>query len=216
MLDSAIEVERGYATVNESDGRFEFRAWARNFGMVETRIRRLSPCREIRESSETYIVSSRSDASNLKVRDGKLELKVLVQEREGLEQWQPRVKSQLPVAAKFLAAEVLPALGVEVPALDRDDYALDQLVDEIVRPHRDLAAARVFKRRFAFTVKACMTEHDEVWINGAGLESVAVESSDGAAVLEVLRLLGLDDYENVSYPRVIKRVIGMVPWPTLF
>lgn len=202
--------------MNEIDARFEFRAWARSFGMVETRMRRLSPCRDIRESQETYIVSSRADASNLKIRDGNLELKVLVQERAGLEQWRPRSKRPLPIAAEVLAAEVLPALGVDLPALDRNEYALDPLIEEIVRPHHDLVAASVFKRRFGFTVNDCMAEHDEVWINGAGLQSVAVESSDSAAVLEALRVLGLIDYENLSYPRAIKRVIGMTPWPMPF
>ena len=101
---------------DNSDARFEFRCWARNFGMIETRIRRLSECHG--------------------------------------------------------------------------------------------------KRRFAFTVNDCMTELVEVWINGAGLHTVAVESTDPAAVSETKSMLGLDDLENVNYLRAIKRVIGMEPLRT--
>jgi hypothetical protein len=54
-----------------------------------------------------------------------------------------------------------------------------------------------------------MTELDEVWINGAGMHSIAIESTDPAAVSEARHTLGLDDLENVNYLRAIKRVIGM-------
>jgi hypothetical protein len=202
--------------MNEIKPRFEFRAWARNFGMVETRVRRLSECQGIRESDEVYIVSVGNDANNTKIRDAKMDIKEFVQKRDGLEQWRPRMKGEFPMAARALVADVFSAFGVAMPALDRDEYTLVQYLDEIIRPHRDLVAVRVFKRRFAFTVNACITEHAEVWINGAGLETVAVESTDIPAILEAKRLLGLDDYENVNYLRAIKRVIGMEPAPARY
>ena len=59
-----------------------------------------------------------------------------------------------------------------------------------------------------------MTELDEVWINGAGLHSVAIELMDPATVLEARHTLGLDDLENVNYLQAIKRVIGMAPLRT--
>jgi len=202
--------------MNEIKPRFEFRAWARNFGMVETRMRRVSQCQGIRESDEVYIVSAGNDENNTKIRDAKMDIKVLVQERDGLEQWRPRMKGEFPMAAEALVADVFPAFGVAMPALGRDEYALDQYLDEIIRPHRDLVAVTVFKRRFAFTVNDCITEHAEVWINGAGLQTVAVESTDVPAILEAKGMLGLDDYENVNYLRAIKRVIGMEPMPASF
>ena len=199
--------------MNEIRSRFEFRAWARNFGMVETRMRRLSQCQGVRESDEVYIVSAGNDETNTKIRDAKMDIKVLVQERDGLEQWCPGMKGAFPMAAKTLAADVFPAFGVAMPALDRDEYTLNQYLVEIIRPHCDLVAVTVFKRRFAFTVNDCIAEHAEVWINGAGLQTVAVESEDIPAILEAKRMLGLDDYENVNYLRAIKRVIGMEPVP---
>ncbi len=199
--------------MNEIEPRFEFRTWARNFGMVETRMSRLSKCQGIRESDEVYIVSAGNDENNTKIRDAKMDIKVLVGERDGLEQWRPRMKGTFPMAAEALVAEVFPAFGVAMPDLDRDEYSLDQYLDGIIRPHRDLVAVAVFKRRFAFTVNDCITEHAEVWINGAGLQTVAVESTDVPAILEAKRMLGLDDYENVNYLRAIKRVIGMEPVP---
>jgi hypothetical protein len=111
----------------------------------------------------------------------------------------------------MLEGEVLPQLGILSPQWSRDKYALEQLLEEIVLPQPELAVVAVFKRRFVFTVNGCMTELDEVWINGADLHSVAIESTDPAAVLEASHTLGLDDLENVNYLQAIKRVIGMAP-----
>ena len=199
--------------MNEIKPRFEFRTWARNFGMVETRMRRLSQCQGIRESDEVYIVSAGNDENNTKIRDAKMDIKTLVGERDGLEQWRPRMKGAFPIAAEALVADVFPAFGVVMPSLDCDEYTLDRFLDGIIRPHRELIAVTVFKRRFAFTVNDCICEHAEVWINGAGLQTVAVESTDLPAVLKAKRMLGLDDYENVNYLRAIKRVIGLEPVP---
>ncbi len=193
--------------------RFEFRTWAKNFGLVEQKMRALSPCAGIRESGEIYIVSAANNENNTKVRDRLMDIKVYVQEKDGLEQWNPRMKGEFPMSAAALQADVFPAFGVEMPTLKRAEYTLDQYLDEVIRPHSQLAAVRVFKRRFAFTVNDCITEFAEIEINGAGLQTVAVESVDIPAILKAKQMLGLEEYENVNYLRAIKRVIGMERLP---
>jgi hypothetical protein len=83
----------------------------------------------------------------------------------------------------------------------------------VVRPHPDLTAVHVFKRRFGFTINDCLAEIAELLINGAAIKTAAVESTDLEAILEVKRRLGLTDYENVNYLVAIKRIIGMLPAP---
>ena len=199
--------------MNEIKPRFEFRTWAPNFGLVEQKMRRLSACSGIRESSEIYIVSSGNTENNTKVRDKLMDIKVFVTEREGLEQWNPRMKGEFPMKASALEADVLPAFGLDMPALERDEYTLEQYLEEVIRPNPALSAVRVFKRRFAFTINECIAEHGEIWINGSALQTVALESVDVPAILEGKKMLGLDEYENVNYLRAIKRVIGMEPLP---
>ena len=58
--------------------RYEFRTFAQNFGMVDTRMRRLSNCEMLRESSEIYIVSAANNENNTKIRDAKMDIKELV------------------------------------------------------------------------------------------------------------------------------------------
>ncbi len=199
--------------MNEIKPRFEFRTWAKNFGMVETKMRKIAPCEGIRESGEIYIVSAGNNENNTKIRDKLMDIKVFVTEKEGLEQWNPRMKGEFPMKASMLVDEVFPAFEVDMPALKRDEYTLEQYLDEVIIPHPQLAPVNVFKRRFAFTINECITEIAEVEINGAWQQTVAVESVDIPAILKAKEMLGLNEYENVNYLLAAKRVIGMEPLP---
>lgn len=197
----------------ESKPRYEFRAFAQEFGLVETRLRAWSPVDKIRESSEIYIVSRANNENNTKIRDGLLDIKVFIQEKKGLEQWNPRLKAEFPLNAATIEKEVFPAFGVQMPEFTRDSYTLSQFIEEVIRPHPDLTAVHVFKRRFGFTINDCLAEVAELLVNGAAIKTAAVESTDVEAILEVKRRLGLTDYENVNYLVAIKRIIGMLPAP---
>jgi hypothetical protein len=193
--------------------RYEFRAFAQNFGMVETKLRRLAKCEQIRESKEIYLISAANSENNTKIRDGKMDIKVFVEKREGLEQWNPRMKGEFPMQTEVLKKEVFPAFGAVEPAFRREVYSLEQYLNEIILPHPQLAAVHVFKLRFAFTVNGCITEIAHLLINGAAIQTVAVEHTDIAAILKAKEMLGLGEYENVNYLRAIKRIIGFEPLP---
>ena len=193
--------------------RYEFRTFAQNFGMVETKMRKISKCEQIRESSEIYIVSAANNENNTKIRDRKMDIKVLVETKQGLERWNPRMKGEFPMKAEMIKNEVFPAFGVQEPKFKRDEYTLDQYLSEIIMPHPQLTAAQVFKRRFAFTINGCITEIAHLLINGAAIQTVAVELEDVAAILKAIDILGLTEYENINYLRAIKRIIGLEPLP---
>ena len=193
--------------------RYEFRTFAQNFGMVDTRMRQLSNCEMMRESAEIYIVSAANNENNTKIRDAKMDIKELVEQKKGLERWNPRMKGEFPMAAKVLQTDVFPAFGVDMPGLKRDTYTLDQYLDEIIKPHPQLLAVQVFKRRFAFTVNGCITEMAHLLVNGAAIQTVAVELEDVDAVLEAMEMMGLTAYENVNYLLAIKRITGLAPLP---
>ena len=193
--------------------RYEFRTFAQNFGMVETRMRQLSKCEMIRESAETYIVSGANDENNTKIRDDKMDIKELVEKKQGLERWNPRMKGEFPMKREVIQNEVFPAFGVEEPEFNRDAYTLDQYLGEIITPHPQLHAVQVFKRRFAFSINGCITEMAHLLINGAAIQTVAVELEDVDAILEAKEMLGLAAYENVNYLLAIKRIISLAPLP---
>ena len=176
-------------------------------------MRQLAPCEKIRESSEIYIVSATNNENNTKIRDALMDIKVFVQEREGLEQWNPRMKGTFPMSVDMIRDQVFPAFQVDMPEFKRSEYTLDQYLEEIIRPHPHLVPVHVFKRRFAFTINGCITEIAELKINGAAIQTVAVESVDVPAILEAKSMLGLNDHPNVNYLKAIKAVVSLLPMP---
>ena len=199
--------------MNQIIPRYEFRTFAQNFGTVETRMRKFSKCEQIRESSEIYIVSAANNENNTKIRDRKMDIKVLVETKQGLERWNPRMKGEFPMKTEMIKKEVFPAFGVQELKFKRDEYTLDQYLSEIIIPHPQLTAVQVFKRRFAFTINGCITEIAQLLINGAAIQTVAVELEDVAAILKAIDMLGLTEYENINYLLAIKRIIGLEPLP---
>ncbi|OQY29560.1 MAG: hypothetical protein B6244_03380 [Candidatus Cloacimonetes bacterium 4572_55] len=195
--------------MTEIKPRFEFRTFAQNFGLVETKMRKLSPVEKIRESSEIYIMSAGNNENNTKIRDGLMDIKVFVQEKKGLQQWNPRMKGKFPMETAMIRDEVFPAFGIAAPEFKRDVYSLESYLNEIIKPHPDLIAVNVFKRRFAFTINNCIAEIGDVLINGAQIRTANLESTDIEAILEAMKMVRLEEYENINYLMAIKRIIGM-------
>jgi hypothetical protein len=191
--------------------RYEFRAFAQNFGLAEEKIRKLSKLDKFRESSEIYILSPDNNENNVKIRYHTLDIKVLIKEEKGLQQWRPRMKADFPMRMDIIRDEVFTALSTAVPEFNRSEYALEQFLDDIMMPHPKLVLARVFKRRFGYMINECISEIAELLINGAAIKTMALESADIEAVLKVKQMLGLHEYENVNYLLAIKRILGMEP-----
>jgi hypothetical protein len=191
--------------------RYEFRAFAQNFGLAEEKMRKLSKLDKFRESQEIYILSPRNNENNVKIRYHTLDIKVWVKEEKGLQQWKPHMQTEFPIKMEILRDDVFPALSSAVAQFNRSEYTLEQFLEDIMIPHPELVLARVFKRRFGYTINDCISEIAELLINGAAIKTMALESADIETVLKVKQKLGLHEYENVNYLLAIKRVLGMQP-----
>lgn len=191
--------------------RFEFRAFAQNFGITEEKIAKLSEVNRFRESREIYILSAGNDKNNIKIRYNMIDIKFLVKEQKGLQLWAPRMKEKFPIRAETIRDAVFPALKADVPVLKRTDYTQKQYLGEIIEPHPELVVAHVSKRRFGYMIDDCIAEIAELLINSAAVKTIAIESIDMDAVLKAKETLGLQKYENVNYVLAIKRILGMAP-----
>jgi exopolyphosphatase/guanosine-5'-triphosphate,3'-diphosphate pyrophosphatase len=186
--------------------RWEWRTFGERFGTAEDRLAELTPT-SVDDSDELYIISSRGEGS-VKVRGGALDVKRLEQvSDEGLEQWMPVAKVEFPIAAADVS-ELLSALDVALPALDRDAYDLDELVDELVRPSADLVSVSVQKRRAHYALWGCMAELTEVQAGSLATRTIAVEAEDPGLVRAAVEELGLWSRLNVSFPRGLKALVG--------
>jgi len=200
--------------MNDTAPRFEFRIFGTSLGMAEQRIRAFAPCEAITESQEVYLLKRDPDCDrNIKIRHGKLELKQLIEEYQGLQRWRPGGQWEFPVTPGTID-DILMSGGVLGQAAGADArLSLGNLLSLVAQPAVPVQRASVLKRRFRFNLSACSTEFDQLLVNGAAIESIAIESVDPQAVLEVRTTLRLDDIENQSYPLALSRILGITPLP---
>lgn len=199
-----------------SKPRFEFRSFGQNFDEAHHRMARFSvPVPEKvwkRISEEIYIISRTNDINNTKIRDGKMDIKTFVQAVDGLEQWNPLMKGEFPIAAAVLKNEVFPAFNVAMPVLNKDTYTFDEFIG-IIKSNPDLLAVRVKKERYGYMVNNTICEFGYVWINGARICTINSESTELEDIKKTIKDIGLEGVENINYLQAIKRVCGFVDKP---
>ncbi|TVQ28815.1 MAG: hypothetical protein EA370_16040 [Wenzhouxiangella sp.] len=193
--------------MNDQPFRFEYRAFAPDFGLLEPRLRALGGAPLIRESTEVYLVAASRDDQNIKIRGDQLDIKQRIAEREDFQQWAPLGKWSFPLAADARKA-LTEALGLDTVIDQAAGSALDTLIDHFVQ-QRQVVVIDLFKRRFGFEIGNCQAELAEVTINGAALKTACVESTDLAAARELSEQLGLAAYPNTSYIDALMRVTGL-------
>jgi hypothetical protein len=188
--------------------RYEFRLFARDVGWLAERISWRKTDNE-RPSAETYILSSHDDRHNVKIRDGRIEVKRLIERSGGLELWKPVLRRAFPLDRRLLRSRIGPVLNVTFDRLPEPNYDLWPFLHQLVVPRRDLAVARVSKHRCRFELGECLAEFVTLRINGEAAQSIAVESEQAQAVWTALQDLGLDAFENSSYPATLKQMLGL-------
>src|SRR5262249_34947132 len=126
----------------------------------------------------------------------------------GLEQWRPVMKGGFPLAADE-AKKVCATLGVTAPSTVRAAYSLQELEVELSVPARGVRVVPVHKRRVRGKLHGCMAEITEVVAEGKKTRTVALETEDADRLIDAVRAVGLSGFANTSYPRGLKRLVGM-------
>lgn len=196
------------------EARYEYRAFAPGFGLVESRLRAAGGAPQIRESAETYFVSRFDDTHNVKIREGQLDIKVLVELSHALEQWAPLPRLPFPIAAEALAEIVAPALGPGVRLPAGAGESAERLIRTVAEWVEGVVVVDLFKRRFGFMVAECIAELAEIEVNGALIQTACVESVDVEQARRVITQVGLDAYPNTSYPAALRRITGLARTPS--
>lgn len=195
--------------MEEIQPRFEFRVWG---GQVDDAAALLKDSANVLgapgDSAGTYVVAlTRSDV-NTKIRGGLVDIKVLHAVVEGCEQWFPWTEAEFPLAAALVEAW-LPGLGVSGMTPERRTYDFEQFLDEVVRTEPALHAVGVDKVRQRFDVEGCLAEMAQVTVENQELRTLAIESTDLDALVEMRRRLGLEGMPNVNYPAALKDALDL-------
>ncbi len=188
--------------------RWEWRTFGPSFGAAEERIPGLTPT-GIQESDEVYLLNDAG--ATVKVRFDLMDIKTLVEtDAHGLEQWRPVMKAAFPLAAADVRA-VFDTLGLPAPALAREAYTIEELIADLGGPGGPFRAVDVHKRRVRYTIGGCTSEVTDVTADGIPTRTIAIESTDAAAVVEAVRWMGLADYVNTPYGKGLARLLAGTP-----
>ncbi len=197
--------------MSQAPPRYEVRLFARNLKAIRERLRSASSEETVQDHTDIYLIPNTHNNLNVKIRESTLDIKLLVNVYQGLERWQSRLKRAFPLERDFIRQELFPGLRLHSPWLAARTYSTEDFLIQVVRPHPALCAATVRKHRRQFTLKGALGEFTEVWINGAGLHTVALESESPERLLALRAKLCLEGWENVSFPLAIRRSLTGVP-----
>lgn len=196
----------------DADARYEFRTFGQDFAEATYRMARLSePVPERfwnRHSQETYVIPDDDTVHNIKLRDDVLDIKLLISTAGVLEQWSPIVKVGFPVLRDVLTKDVLSKFQCDFPLREGAIITESQFL-KIVKRIPGLHIASVRKERHGYQVNGSICEVANVFVNGARLTTISVESTDVDAITKTIADIGLSDFENINYVQAIRRVIGV-------
>ena len=192
---------------NEIIPRWEWRAFGDNFGGTDNPFAGYQSS-GTQDSDEIYFLSPAS-SENVKVRDGLLDIKKFqLANADGLEQWRQVLKHGFPLPVAEINS-MFEVLTLPAPVLTRAEYTLQQLIDEVITPVPGMHVVKVHKTRTRYSVEGCMSESAEVTADGKSTRTIALELEDPDKVIGAVRKLGLEGFRNTSYPKGLKRLVGM-------
>ena len=169
--------------------RWEWRTFGQRFGGAEAAFAAMTPT-GVNDSDERYLLATGTGASGVtvvKIRFDLMDVKLLREvSAAGLERWEPVLKAGFPMPAADVA-RVGEALHLPSSALAREEYTLQQLLDEVVGPGGTVRVVPVHKHRVRYRVGGCSAEVSDVVADGRNIRTIAIESEDSAAVVEAVR-----------------------------
>ena len=188
--------------------RWEWRTFGSRFGISEEKIQN-HKLANFKRSTEKYILSRKS-GDNCKIRDDLMDIKRLKQiNGDKLEQWCPILKTSFPMRKESIETLFRDFFNADIPAFTRESYTYEQYLEEVVASCEDLEIVDVYKERSIYVINLAIVEIAEVTFNDTPTRTICVEHEDPQNVINTVRQLNLDRYENINYLRAMKDAVGM-------
>ena len=191
--------------------RFEFRLFGN--ALCETVEKALpdQAAKRITRENDIYLLSDAMTDVNLKIRDNKLNSKVLMRRQQGLECWHPHLDMAFPLAAGFLREILFPLLQVQPLLFNHHSYELNEFLD-LMASTVDVQLVRVHKQRRHYRFHGCQVELSTLYVaERFYTRTVALEAVDPLDLQSSREELGLLGAENVNYNLGLKRLLRANP-----
>lgn len=191
--------------------RYEYRVWGAGLDDIATRIRSLSDTRHAAESTDTYLVPHSFAGANPKLRAGRVDVKVLLEVRNGFERWTPYLTGTFPLDAAWIRDRFYPVIGLDPPAVPDGRYGEEEFLERIISGTDGVSIVSVDKLRRFYDVDGCIAEIADLAVAGLPVRTIAIESADLEALDHARRLTGIDRHPNASYAAAIPLLLGWNP-----
>ncbi len=191
--------------------RFEFRLFGNALCQPVEQALQHEPLERTAQQTDIYLLPTHCTEITLKVREDKLNTKVLMRRQQGLEYWTPHLNMALPLSAAFLREILFPLLRVPPLFLDEQSYGVEPLL-ALLRTGTEVQLVRVQKERRHYRVDGCQIELSTLCIaNRFYTHTAALEAVEPLVVQSMRARLGLLDRENVNYGLGLKRLLQANP-----
>lgn len=162
------------------------------------------------EGHQSYILAVEGQTCSIKLRAHHLDTKVLLRQEQGLERWQPHLQLAFPLTAAFLHEFLFAWLEIEPPHFWRPQYTEVQFLQELIIPNPALCVVQVRKQRRRFTINDCDMEMTALTVDERyHTYTVAVEATAAEKVLDLVNLLGLQNFANTNYLTGLRQLMGL-------
>ena len=86
---------------------------------------------------------------------------------------------------------------------------LERMQTELAPSGGSVRSVYVAKARTRYQLHGCVAEMTDVIVDGTAIRTIAIEDQDPGKVIAAVRAMKLTHFENTSYPKGLKRIIGV-------
>ena len=189
------------------EARFEFRFFDADLTGYRRKMEEMADPDGTSESEEYYFVPVIPGDVNIKYRDGKLDIKQLIDTHDLLEQWYPVAKIDFPAKGMTLNDEVMVRMGLKGSLDEQAEFDLEGFIRESVNTTPSWQVCKVIKSRRKYCLDECHLEFAMLQAGGTPMQTVAVEHTNPERIRIVLHKLGMDKWPNINYVKALNRII---------
>ncbi|TVP58977.1 MAG: hypothetical protein EA349_03840 [Halomonadaceae bacterium] len=188
--------------------RFEWRAFAMDFGITEQRLRTRAAPEKIRASKEVQLLPRHNQIDSISLCNNHLLVRSLLQIRGPLELWSVMDKYPLPLTRTQLNGRLSAPLLTQATTTE-PDLGSEALRQALAADGDGVIQLPLEKRRWHFSLARCACDITELTINGSHITSIGIGSVDPQAVLDLAAELGLNRWANRSYLSLFRQLVGL-------
>lgn len=180
------------------NGRFEYRVFDNNLIRKKEYLNRYYKYIEEKTTEEQYLLSQDIHNYNIKIRDNKLDVKVLHKTINEIEQWDVFYKEEFPIPVSIVNKLFSSELVKNIQYIDKSSLI------HFIQNADKITVVPLSKKRWLFKYKDLSAEFAEVFVYNKKFHTVAVESDNMQALKNAIKDLQFNNYKNINYYKFLQ------------